>query len=239
MKAFFAGVSFSLIGIVFPVVCSASPLNRAPDKKVSERLVDVFQKKLNTRVNQILISDVPNLYEVYTDDRIFYITENGKYVIYGDIIDTETRANISASRILSQGQDRVDTRHLPVEDALKISRGNGEKVIYSFCFSAEDCNKIHSTFNSIADSTTYLFVSVPDNADIKKMKSVCEIEKSLSLFNRMSNAFFGCDTDKYSRNAKLASSLRIESSMLINFSGVRLPIHHLSSEKWKKYVYLR
>ncbi|CAB1275175.1 DsbC family protein [Candidatus Nitrosacidococcus tergens] len=42
---------------------------------------------------------VPNLYEVILDGQIFYLTQDGRYAIQGQIIDLATRTNLTEKRV--------------------------------------------------------------------------------------------------------------------------------------------
>ena len=64
--------------------------------------VDVINKVLrhlipNTKPDAIAESVIPNLYQVTYGPDVIYITRDGRYVVQGDILSTDTRKNLTES----------------------------------------------------------------------------------------------------------------------------------------------
>src|SRR5512137_3021662 len=48
--------------------------------------------------NDVSLSPIPGLYEVTMGGLIAYVTEDGKYLVSGNVYDLDTEANLTASR---------------------------------------------------------------------------------------------------------------------------------------------
>jgi len=64
-------------------------------KRVKSELVRSFPELAAATIKP---ASVPGLYEIEFDAKIFYTTEDGKYLFMGDLVETSTRQNITEGR---------------------------------------------------------------------------------------------------------------------------------------------
>lgn len=113
-----------------------------------------------------------NLYEVVMGTDVFYVDPSVNYVIAGRVIDTRTREDLTAKR--RDELLKVDFKSLPLDQAVKVVRGNGQRVVVTF----EDpncpyCKKLYKDLRAMTDVTIYTFLYPILSADsFEKSKAI-------------------------------------------------------------------
>ena len=97
------------------------------------------------------------LYEVILGTEIIYTDTNVNYFIAGRVIDAKTREDLTQKR--RDELLKVDFKTLPLDQAVKLVRGNGSRVFVTF----EDpncpyCKKLHKDLREMKDVTIYTFL---------------------------------------------------------------------------------
>ncbi|MBL8447197.1 MAG: DsbC family protein [Zoogloeaceae bacterium] len=145
---------------------------------------------------------------VYTDDQV-------SFIIDGSVIDAKSRRNMTQMR---QNQlSTIDFNTLPLDQAVKVVRGNGTRTIATF----EDpncgyCKKLVRELQGIKDATIYTFlypILSPDSAD--KSKNIwCAKDRSKAWTDWMIDGktppSAACDTGAIDKNLALGRKLRIQ-----------------------------
>jgi thiol:disulfide interchange protein DsbC len=159
-----AAVLFSLL-FAAPVAAQQDPaaerLKAELKKKVPEASVDVVRK-------------VPygGLYEVVVGSEIFYTDEKASYLLLGSIVDLKTRENVTELRM--RQLNKVDFASLPLENAIKIVRGNGSRKVAMFADpNCGYCKRFERDLIGVNDVTVYVFlypILAPDS--VTKTKAV-------------------------------------------------------------------
>jgi len=110
------GMSILLLTAVFSLPVMA-------DAAVDKEKIAVITKNLKRMIpdledSAIMPAPVPGLYEVMVGPDVLYVTQDGRYLIQGSIIDIEARENLTAPRV--------------AQAAVKVIEGVGEEnmVIY-------------------------------------------------------------------------------------------------------------
>ncbi len=99
-----------------------------------------------------------NLFEVIGGGEVFYTDDKASFLIVGgNLIDTRTRENVTEARTRQLSAVKFDT--LPLNDAVKIVRGNGSRKIALF----EDptcgyCKRFERDLATVNDITVYVFL---------------------------------------------------------------------------------
>ena len=97
------------------------------------------------------------LWEVVIGTEIFYVDADVNYAIVGRVIDAKTREDLTAKK--RDELLRVDFKTLPLEQAVKIVRGDGSRTLVTF----EDpncgfCKKLNKDLVSLNNVTIYTFL---------------------------------------------------------------------------------
>lgn len=114
--------------------------------------------KVLGEVTQVNHSPIPGMYEVVTQDHIFYTDKSGQYLIDGSMFDLKTRRNLTDAR--SRQLFAVDFSKLPLEIAIKKVKGNGSrKMAYFTDPNCSWCKKLEHEMQNVTDVTLYLFLA--------------------------------------------------------------------------------
>ena len=112
------------------------------------------------------------LFEVLIGGELYYVDANVNFVIAGTMFDARTRENLTQKRL--DVALKVDFKSLPLERAIKTTRGNGSRVIVTF----EDpncqyCKRLWQTMGDLKDVTIYTFLYPILSADsMAKSKAI-------------------------------------------------------------------
>ena len=115
-----------------------------------------LEPKFKTRFDEVRPLPVGNLWEFVVGTHVFYTDANASFLIDGTLVDIEHDRNLTFDT--TQRLLRVDPAQLPLDDAVKIVRGNGTRRAYVF----EDpncphCRKLESELLKVDDLTLYAF----------------------------------------------------------------------------------
>ena len=102
--------------------------------------------------------------------RLFYTDAAATHLFVGKIYETETDRDLTDERLRKLNAVKFDS--LPLDQAVKVQRGNGKRVIAMFSDPyCPYCKKFEQTLQKIDDVTVYVFmfpVIRPDLADQSK-----------------------------------------------------------------------
>ena len=102
------------------------------------------------KIERLVKSSISGLWEVTSDGQVFYADDAGRFLVFGNIIDSKSGKNLTAERQFSM---------LPLDAAVKQVRGSGKNILVTF----EDpncgyCKKLAKEMQSIKDITIYTFL---------------------------------------------------------------------------------
>ena len=173
------------------------------------------------------ISEVKNtgLYEIVTDHGIFYSDKLGSILISNGIaIDTKSKENLTEKTQSSLGA--FDFKKLPLNDAIKVVRGDGSRKIVTFeDVNCSYCKRLMTELGKINNVTVYTFLVPILAADSKsKAESIwCSKDQSVLWQRYMSGLQTNiekkeCDTP-IDRNLALFNKLRLRGTPAILFES--------------------
>jgi thiol:disulfide interchange protein DsbC len=88
---------------------------------------------------------------------VIYTNSDGTYVVQGEIIETKTKRSITEERLEQLNAVKFDT--LPFDQAVKIQRGNGKRVLVMFSDPhCPYCKQFEQTLQKVSDITIYVFM---------------------------------------------------------------------------------
>jgi len=120
-------------------------------KNLAERIPD-FPK-----IDEVLKTGMPGIYEIRIGTDIFYTDESGNYLIQGEVIDTKTRANLTEQRIAKL--TAIDFKSLPLKDAIVWKQGTGERKLVVFADpNCGYCKKFERDLQEVKNVTVYTFL---------------------------------------------------------------------------------
>jgi len=136
---------------------NSKPDVKAPDMKAIEAALAVAVGK--AKPDSISPGPVPGLVEVTYGTRVIYISNDGHYIVQGDVFDTHLRRNLTEDK-RSAGRQRLMEK-VPDEQTIIFSPDKPTHIINVFTdIDCAYCRKLHSqikTINKLGIKVRYLF----------------------------------------------------------------------------------
>ena len=149
MKNIIQIAALSLLSITLP---AANADENAVKQALAKSMPDV-------KIESVKPSEVKGLYEVTVDSNIVYVSENGKYLFQGRLIDVEKRIDLTEQKLASK---RLDALNKVGKDKMIVFKPKINKYqVYVFTdIDCGYCRKLHSEIDQyMAQGITinYLF----------------------------------------------------------------------------------
>lgn len=110
-----------------------------------------------TEVSSVTKTPYGGLYEVIVDGDVTYATADGKYLILGNVVDVESKRNLTSARMAKLLEVKWDS--LPFSQAIKIVKGDGSRKLA--VFSDPDCpycRRFENELTKVDNVTIYTFL---------------------------------------------------------------------------------
>jgi thiol:disulfide interchange protein DsbC len=188
---------------ILAVLC-LSVLFATPAQANEQLIRQTIEPKLNGgKIDGVQPGPVPGLFEVRFRSsqgvQILYTDAKAENIIVGNIYESKTDRNLTEERIAKLSAIKFDS--LPLDQAVKIVRGNGKRVMAMFSDPyCPACQNFEQVLQQVDDLTLYVFmfpVIRPERAD--HSKSVwCSPDRAkawldLALRKKVSGASPACD----------------------------------------------
>ena len=213
-------------------VLAMLPLSRAYADATTDKIKAALKARLgdDIQILNVLKTPIPGIYEVDTADQIVYSDASGDYVLTGDLMDMKNHVNLTDAR--STELNRIDFAKLPLDDAVKMVKGNGERKIAVFSDpTCPYCHKLEEELKSVDNVTvyTFLFPILSPDSTVKSKSIWCSSDRakawtSWMVDRRAPSAAGTCDTTVLSHNLELGRALRVTGTPTVFLAdGRRLP----------------
>ena len=108
-------------------------------------------------IQSVVETPYAGLFEAAIDGKVYYVSNDGRYILGGPLIDTKTRVNLTSARLEKINEIAWDS--LPLDLAIKRVKGKGTRRIAIF----EDpdcpyCKALEKTLSEIDDVTVYVML---------------------------------------------------------------------------------
>ena len=173
------------------------------------------------RIESVRAAPIRGLFEVHveTEDgaRILYTDSRASHVIHGNIYEPRSGRDLTEERLRKLAE--VPFKSLPFEQAVKIQRGSGKRVLALFSDPyCPACRQFESTLQQLDDLTVHVFmipVIRPELADHSRA-AWCSPDRArawldLALRSKPPSASPACD-NPIEKNLQLAGRLRIRAT---------------------------
>lgn len=196
----------------------------ADESAIRKALQSAYPK---AKVESVTKTPFAGLYEVFIDGQILYSNENFSWFIAeGRLVDAKSRKELTSARL--EELTKVDFNSLPLDQAIKVVRGNGSRKVA--VFSDPDCpfcKKLEQKeLLPLNDVTIYTFLypidSLHPDAANKSKAIWCAPDRVKAwndwVFNgQIAKSGTGCD-HPVEKNADLGRKLGITSTPTLIFS---------------------
>ena len=196
---------------------------------------DTIRQTLNeripqlTKIDEVRTTPMQGLYEVRVGTDVFYTDAQGNYLIQGELIDTQARRNLTEDRI--KALTAVKFSDLPLNDAIKVVQGKGERQIAVFADpNCGYCKRFERDMQSVDNVTMHVFLipilspdSVEKSRNIWCAKDQAKAWQDYMLKGEKSTSAT-CDTKALERNLAFAHKYKITGTPTIIFTdNTRVP----------------
>lgn len=188
----------------------------------AQRVKSLVKQKMN--IDASLVRKLPvGLYEVVVNRNVLYVDKDVKFFVAGDIYDIASQRNLSQQR--RDELTKIDPATLPLSQALKTVKGNGQRVLYTFgdpfC---SYCQRLERTLQTLDNVTIYTFVIPLLNSDAMVERIFCSPNPNKAWHDWMldhkepAEKPKNCQTTTPLLNAALINQLGIEGAPTIYFA---------------------
>lgn len=224
VAAIASAVAVAAIGAGY--VLSAGAAEPALDKVKA-----TVQKALgpNVEIKGVAKSPLAGLYEINLGSQVVYTDATGRYVLNGDLLDTQTATNLTQERLAEI--NRIKWSDLPLDRAVKWVKGNGARKIAVFSDpNCPYCHKLEQMLTQVDNITvyTFLFPILSEDSNTKSKQIWCSADRAKAWRDWMTTKTAPggagtCDTP-LEANLKLGQSLNVTGTPAIIFpDGSRAP----------------
>ncbi|MCX8145053.1 MAG: DsbC family protein [Azovibrio sp.] len=200
-----------------------------------------IEAKLGTPVTSVTKSGYLDLYEVYFDGQIIYTDEKVSVILAGNLIDAKSMTSVTDERL--KKLTAIKFSDLPLNQAIKIVRGNGKRTIAIF----EDpncgyCKRLAKEMARLDNATLYIFLyPILSEDSIKKSRQIwCAADPAKTWNDWMVNGKAptgkdDCDTTAIINNQELGRKLRVTGTPTLFFAdgervGGAIPLNRIEQK---------
>ncbi len=223
MKNLFKKAAMALMVLGVATACAQTP-NEAEIKTLLEKNMGD-----SVKVDKVTKTEYAGLYEVQANGNIFYTDGNAKYVFAGNVIEIQSRKNLTRER--AEELSKITFGDLPLDSAIKTVKGDGSRVIAVFSDpNCGYCKRLENNLKAVDNVTVYTFMYNILSADsAKKSKDIwCAKDRNAAWQNWMlqgkapAAASAKC-ADPGQKVFELGKKLKVEGTPTIYFAdGTRI-----------------
>jgi thiol:disulfide interchange protein DsbC len=197
--------------IVVALLLAAAAFSARADEAAVKR---GFEARFNgAKVESVTKTPYSGLYELVVGDEIIYTDDKVSFVFTGNIIDANSRRNLTEER--QQKLLTIKFDELPLDQAIKTVRGNGKRVMVIFADPrCGFCRQFEQGLYKLTDVTIYTMlypVIAPDSAEISR-NIWCSKDPSRAWLDVMLKDVFPASktcTTPLDKNLALGKRLRV------------------------------
>jgi thiol:disulfide interchange protein DsbC len=197
--------------IVVALLLAAAAFSARADEAAVKR---GFEARFNgAKVESVTKTPYSGLYELVVGDEIIYTDDKVSFVFTGNIIDANSRRNLTEER--QQKLLTIKFDELPLDQAIKTVRGNGKRVMVIFADPrCGFCRQFEQSLYKLTDVTIYTVlypVIAPDSAEISR-NIWCSKDPSRAWLDVMLKDVFPASkscTTPLDKNLALGKRLRV------------------------------
>ncbi len=211
------------------LVCAilAHPVVAADESDIRKAM----EERLGAKVESVTKAGYLGLYEVYADGNIFYTDEKiSAIMVGGQLIDGRSMKNVTEERLRKLTAIRF--ADLPLEQAIKIVRGDGKRSLAVF----EDpncgyCKRLAKELQKLDNITLHIFLyPILSEDSVRKSKQIwCSADRAKAwkewmVDGKTPSGRENCDASAVARNQEFGRRLNISGTPTLFFvDGERVP----------------
>ena len=192
----------------------------------NEEATSILKEMIKAEFKVLEIREAPmeGLWEVVSeigqDRMIIYIDKNLKFIVTGQILDRQTKRNLTMDRL--KELRKVDPHRLPHENAIPM--GDGKRKLYVFTDpQCHFCSQLHEELKLVQDLQTFFFLFPLNPVSYEKAKSIWCSQNRLKA---LEESYYGkepgsssCNASAIDKNLELGKHLFITSTPTLLFQN--------------------
>ena len=208
----------TIVALASFCLCAAAIADEAMIRKALEPKIG------SARIEGIAPSPLAGLWEVRLRNaeglQIVYTDAAGTHVILGNLVELRSSRNLTEERM--RKLTAIDFTSLPLDQAVKIQRGNGKRVMAMFSDPyCPACRKFEAQLAQIDNMTVYVFmfpVIRPENADHSRAvwcspdRAKAWLELAANARPKVPSAAPSCGANAVEKSLELGRKLGVNST---------------------------
>jgi len=194
-----------------------------------EEATNILKELVHTEFKILEIKEAPleGFWEVVVEARqgkvIFYIHKDLRYIFQGQVLDRQTKRNLTLDRM--KDFRRVNPSGLSLENAIPM--GEGKRKLYVFTDpQCHFCFQLHEEVKQMKDLQVFFFLYPITPDSYEKTKSIwCSQDKAKALEEIYQGKILRspyCDTSPIDKNMELGKRLLIDSVPTLLFQNGKM-----------------
>lgn len=140
-----------------------------------KRLVQTYP---STKFKSVKTTPVAGVYEIQAGKNVVYMASDAQHAFLGHLVNLPKRKDYTEPLLRELQAQKIDLKMLPLDKALKVVKGNGERTLYVFTDpDCPFCHRLEQSLKKITDVTIYYFMyplaQLHPNAPVKANKIYC------------------------------------------------------------------
>ena len=168
--------------LVSGAVCAETPQEAAVKKLVEPKLGE------GVKVDSVVKTPYSGLFEVRIGGDVIYTDDKAQFLFVGNVVDAKTGMNYTKARI--DEFNKIKFVDLPFDQALKMVKGDGKRVIAVFedpnCGYCKRFRKILAGMNNIT-VYTFMYNILADDSAVKSKNIWCSADRNKAWDDWMIN----------------------------------------------------
>lgn len=151
-----------LLPLALGLVLALPSVQGAQDDALLSKLRRIYP---NTSFDEVRRSEIPGLYEVRMGNNVAYVSaSHPRYFLFGHLYDASAGKDLTMSHRPPPSApvgppSKTDTSKLPLGDAIKSTKGTGERTLVVFTDPAcPYCQRLEAELAKLSDTTVYNFM---------------------------------------------------------------------------------
>lgn len=181
------------------------------------------QKYPNLKIENIQKTPTQGLYSATLENKIIYVDESAENIFVGSMIRLKDQRNLTKDLVLQQ--QRIDWNKLPLQNAIKVVKGQSQRKLAVFTDpNCPYCKQLEFQLDQLDNVTLYIFVYPIRNGSLQVAKQVwCEPNRAYAWKNLIEKgvkpqAKASCN-DPMQSNLTLGQQLGVEGTPTLFFSN--------------------
>lgn len=139
--------------LTFALLFSAAGVSFADINTLKTRLAQQYP---NVKITHLQPTEMSSLYSAIMDNQVVYVNEQAQHLFVGSMIRLKDHRNLTKDLVIEAG--RIDVKQLPLQDAIKTVKGNGQRQLVVFSDpNCPYCKTLDQNLQQLNNVTIYTF----------------------------------------------------------------------------------